>query len=277
VAHGRIHVHRGGPAAGSLVERRHGGGHSHGGGHFHCDGDRNRQRGFLGNSEYHPDDHQPGSGALFWQERSGVGLRAAQARLYCGERRLNLLDHLWTTNLNASNTTFLGGLTNWYQTGLTLDYAGTVDPNGCILTSLTVKPAVTIETVSLPNGTAGVAYSAPITVSWVSQYSVTVSALPAGLKFDGANVTGTPFAAGSFTVTVTAIDSVGASASKSLPLAVAINPGGFTIPDEGQGKITAIGAGYGYLMVGTKKLFWNASTSIMVNTPNGERHVIERS
>ena len=34
---------------------------------------------------------------------------------------LNLLDHLWTTNLNLSNTIFLGGLVNWYQTGLILE------------------------------------------------------------------------------------------------------------------------------------------------------------
>ena len=114
---------------------------------------------------------------------------------------------------------------NWYQTGLILDYAGTVDPNGCVLTSLTVKPAVTIETALLPDATAGLAYSAPIAVSWgVPPYAVTVSGLPAGMAFDGANVTGVPAAVGSFTVSVTAIDAVGASASKSLPLTVADQP-----------------------------------------------------
>ena len=268
---------------------------------------------------------------------------------------LNLLDHLWTTNLNASNTTFLGGLVNWYQTGLILDYAGTVDPNGCVLTSLTVKPAVTIETALLPDATAGLAYSAPIAVSWgVPPYAVTVSGLPAGMAFDGANVTGVPAAVGSFTVSVTAIDAVGASASKSLPLTVADQPitfaptlpngmvgsaysatlsasgfgpflygatglpaglalagntisgtpataGTFTvlltatdaahavstaqvsvtisprakysIPDEGKGRITAVGSNY--LMVGTKKLIWNSTTMIIVNTPNGVIHVID--
>jgi hypothetical protein len=135
---------------------------------------------------------------------------------------LNLLDHLWTTNLNPANTTFLGGLVNWYQTGLILSYSGTVDPAGCILTSLTVAPAVRIDTATLPDAVAGLAYSAPISVSWgVAPYAVTVSGLPAGLAFDGVNVTGAPGLVGAFSVSVTAIDAVGASASRSLTLVVA--------------------------------------------------------
>ncbi len=65
---------------------------------------------------------------------------------------LDLLDHLWTTNLNATNTRFLGALVNWHQTGLIVSYTGTADPSGCILDSLTVAPAVTIATTSLPAG-----------------------------------------------------------------------------------------------------------------------------
>lgn len=186
---------------------------------------------------------------------------------------LNLLDHLWTTNLNSTNTTFLGGLVNWYQTGLILDYEGTVDPAGCILTSLTVKPRVTLDTVALPDAVVGVPYSAPISVAWgVAPYAVTVAGLPAGLGFEGGNVTGLPTAAGTFTVTVTAIDSVGATASANLTLTVAPAPTSFTIRDEGKGKITAVGADY--LMVGAKKLIWNASTRITVNTPDGELHAV---
>ncbi len=188
---------------------------------------------------------------------------------------LNLLDHLWTTNLTAANTTFLGGLVNWYQTGLILDYAGTVDPNGCILTSLTVRPAVTIDTTALPNGTAGVAYSAPVSVSWgVPPYTITAAGVPAGLAFSGGNISGTPQAAGSFAVLITAVDSVGASVSKTLSLM--INPSAnYTIPDESKGKITAVGPAYQFLMVGARKLTWNTNTRIVVNTPDGERHVID--
>ena len=268
---------------------------------------------------------------------------------------LNLLDHLWTTNLNPTNTTFLGGLVNWYQTGLIVDYNGVADTAGCILTNLTVRPRVTISTNALPNGTAGVAYSAPITATWgVAPYNITVSGLPAGLSFNGANITGVPSVVGAFTLTATAVDAVAVSTSKSLSLTIVappisfapvlpngtvgvayaaalsatggygafsytaaglpaglalagnvisgtpttagafavtltatdgtgttltsvvtltINPANFTIRDEGQGTITARGADY--LMVGAKKLIWNASTKIIVNTPNGELHVID--
>ena len=272
-----------------------------------------------------------------------------------GNGGLNLLDHLWTTNLNPSNTTFLGGLVNWYQTGLILDYTGIVDPAGCILTQLTVKPKVTIDTTSLPNGTAGLGYSAPVSVAWgVAPYNITVAGLPADLMFDGANAIGTPMVVGSFVVSITAIDSVGVTAVKSLTLVVTdqaitfaptlpngtvgaaysaslsasgfgpftysatglsagltlvrntisgtpttagtymgtltatdavgvtaavsftltINsaPANFTVPDEAKGKITAVAADY--LMVGGKKLIWNANTKINVNTPNGVIHVV---
>jgi len=139
-----------------------------------------------------------------------------------------------------------------------------------------VKPAVTINSASLPGGTAGVAYLAPVTVLWgVAPYTVTVSGLPAGLTFNGSDIAGVPSAAGSFTVMVTAVDFVGATASKSLGLAIASptpSPS-YTISAERKGKITALGSDY--LMVGAKKLIWNVSTTIIVNTPGGERHVID--
>ena len=125
--------------------------------------------------------------------------------------------------------------------------------------------------------------------------------------FDGANAIGTPMVVGSFVVSITAIDSVGVTAVKSLTLVrntisgtpttagtymgtltatdavgvtaavsftLTINsaPANFTVPDEAKGKITAVAADY--LMVGGKKLIWNANTKINVNTPNGVIHVI---
>jgi hypothetical protein len=187
---------------------------------------------------------------------------------------LNLLDHLWTSNLNSSNTLFMGGLVNWYQTGLILDYTGTVDLSaGCILTNLTVKPAVTIDTASLPGGSTGVAYLAPVSVSWgVAPYTVTVSGLPAGLRYSASAISGTPSAAGMFTVTITAVDSVGATATKSLGLTIT-QSANYSIVDENKGKISSVGSGY--LMAGTKKLTWNSSTVITVNTPSGAKHVID--
>jgi len=272
---------------------------------------------------------------------------------------LNLLDHLWTTNLTATNTTFVGGLINWYQNGLILSWTGTVDPTGCILTQLTVAPAVTIATTSLAVGTIGVAYTAPVTVSWgVAPYSITLAGLPAGLTYSGGNISGTPGAVGTFTVTITAVDKTGASTTKALSLTVldqtigfapvlpagtvgtsyratlsatgygpfvfgatglpagltlngstisgtptaagsstvsltatdaalavatvsltlTINPASttpkYTIPDESQGKITAIAPDYSYLMVGRKKLIWSSTTHIQVNTNGVDLHTV---
>lgn len=187
---------------------------------------------------------------------------------------LNLLDHLWTSNLNASNTTFLGGLVNWYQTGLILDYAGTVDPNGCILTNLTVKPAVTISTTALADATVGTPYSAAVSVGFgVAPYTITLSGLPSGLGFSNGSITGTPTVAGAYSITITAVDAVGASTSRILTLTVVDAPASYTIADEGKGRITAVGSGY--LMVGSKKLIWNSTTLITVNKSTGDVHVID--
>lgn len=194
---------------------------------------------------------------------------------------LNLNDHLWTNNLNPTNTTFLGGLVNWFQTGLLVDYTGTVTPQGLLLTKLTVKPApsaLVVSSANLPNGTAGVPYSAPITVvGGLPPYTGSVSGLPAGLSYDGSNVTGTATASGVATLTITITDALGntASASPTLTIDPAPVTTNYSIRDEGKGKISAIGAGY--LLVGTKKIVWDANTVIIVNTAKGEKAVIDAS
>ena len=135
----------------------------------------------------------------------------------------NLLDHLWTNNLNTSNTTFNGGLVNWYSTGAIVNWTGTVDPSGCILDHLTVSPRVTISTTTLPVGGVGATYTTPVVVTWgVAPYTTSVIGLPAGLSFDGVNITGTPTVAGTFSVTVNTTDSLGVSAV-SAPLTLTVN------------------------------------------------------
>jgi len=189
----------------------------------------------------------------------------------------NLLDHLWTSNLNPNNTTSLDGLVNWFQTGLLVDYTGIVTPQGVILTQLTVKRAPAAPVVSgasLPDGTVGVAYSAPIAIlAGLAPFTSTVSGLPAGLSFDGINVTGTPTASGAAPLTITVTDALGRTASASPALTINPAPANYSIRDEGQGRISAIGADY--LIVGSKKLVWNSSTFINVNeAPNGSRTVL---
>ena len=193
---------------------------------------------------------------------------------------LNLLDHLWTTDLNAGNTVFEGGLVNWYQTGLLVDYTGIVIPDGVLLTSLTVKPApqpLVASVANLPAGTVGVAYGSPLVVSiagGVAPYQIAVGGLPAGLGYDGVTVAGTPTAAGTSALSVVVTDALGIAVS--VGTAITINPSPvstYTKSDEGKGTITAVGPGY--LMVRSKKLVWDGRTAITVNTPNGALHVID--
>jgi hypothetical protein len=169
---------------------------------------------------------------------------------------VNLLDHLWTTNLNATNTIFNGGLVNWYSTGAIVSWTGTADPTGCILNQLTVGPRVAITTSTLVNGVAGTAYTAPVTVTGgVGPYVTSVLGLPAGLSFNGVNIIGTPTAAGTFTVSVSSTDSLGVvAASAPLTLTVAapvITSFSATLPSATvgtayAGSVLAVG-GYGAL------------------------------
>lgn len=190
---------------------------------------------------------------------------------------LNLNDHLWTTNLNPTNTTFLGGLTNWFKTGLLVDYTGTVTGQGLLLTKLTVKPApaaLAISSATLPAATVGIPYTAAVTFTGgLAPFNGSVGGLPAGLQFDGVNIVGTPTASGVSTLTITITDSLGSTASASPTLTVNPAPAKYTIADQGKGKITAVGAGY--LLVGSKKLVWNSGTVIIVNTAKGTKSVID--
>jgi hypothetical protein len=195
---------------------------------------------------------------------------------------LNLADHLWTNNLNPTNTVFLDGLVNWYQTGLLVDYTGILTSQGVLLTSLTVKKAVaplTIAATALTNGVQGVAYTCPLSFNingGVGPFTAEIAGLPSGLSFDGVNVSGTPTVAGTFAPVATITDARGTTATAALSITIAQPPAppvtNYTIRDEATGKITAVGSNY--LMVGGKKLIWNAATIIKVNTKNGLLNVI---
>lgn len=272
---------------------------------------------------------------------------------------VNLQDHLWTSNLNAGNTSFQGGLVNWFQTGLIVDYAGVSDPSGCILSSLTVKPKLGVSTTTLPNAMLESNYSVPLTVTGgIAPYNTTIAGLPNGLGFDGSNIVGTPLTSGLFSLVVTSVDASGISATANLTLTVdakpivfapvlpngmvgsvysaaltatggvapftftALNlpaglvlsgnnitgtptvagaatvtltatdatgivasqsailvinsaPGNYTVSDSGQAKISSVGLDY--LTVGSKKLIWDATTKISVNTSTGVKTVIDNS
>ena len=74
-------------------------------------------------------------------------------------------------------------------------------------------PAMTLTPATLPNGTAGTAYSQALTISGgIAPYTTTLTGtLPAGMVFNAATLTfsGTPTQAGTFTFSVTVTDSTG--------------------------------------------------------------------
>lgn len=98
--------------------------------------------------------------------------------------------------------------------------------------SIIIKPAVplSITTASLPNGTAGVGYSAAITaIGGVYPYtwSITNDTLPKGLNLNSSTgaITGTPTASGTSTFTVEVTDAEAPPVSVAAQLSITINPG----------------------------------------------------
>ena len=90
--------------------------------------------------------------------------------------------------------------------------------------SVVINPQVAITTTSLGNWTAGLAgYNQTINVSGGtgSLLVVATNTLPAGLTLGSTGVlSGTPTTAGSYTIAVTAFDSLGAAASRSYTLVI---------------------------------------------------------
>jgi hypothetical protein len=81
-----------------------------------------------------------------------------------------------------------------------------------------------ITSTSLPVGTVGAAYSAPLTASGGQPpYTWTATGLPAGLSLAGNTITGTPTALANAPVTVRLTDAAGSRVSRSLTLAITRN------------------------------------------------------
>ncbi|MBI5100828.1 MAG: hypothetical protein HZB33_03165, partial [Nitrospirae bacterium] len=92
------------------------------------------------------------------------------------------------------------------------------------LTSTHICPAFTLSPATLPNGTAGAAYSQTVTASGGTgpyTYAVTAGALPGGLGLSsGGALTGTPPAIGVSNLTVTATDANACVGSRAYSLTV---------------------------------------------------------
>ncbi|MDD5276161.1 MAG: putative Ig domain-containing protein [Methylovulum sp.] len=138
----------------------------------------------------------------------------------------------------------------------------------------------------LPTGVEQAAYPATSVAATggygAFTYAVTGGALPAGLTLTGDTINGTPTTAGTYLFTLTATDSLGTAqqfnASITIDAAPVIVPptgGNYTVKNEGHGKISAVGSDY--LMVGNKKLIWNAATKFEQETHAGEISVLNPS
>ncbi len=89
--------------------------------------------------------------------------------------------------------------------------------------AITIDPAaLLITTSSLPTGAVGVAYAQSLAASGgTSPYTWSITgALPAGLTLSGANIAGTPTAAGTFPFTARVTDANNASASQDLSISI---------------------------------------------------------
>ncbi len=99
--------------------------------------------------------------------------------------------------------------------------------------TLTVNPApLALTTTSLPNGTVGVPYSAPIGITGgIAPYTCmfTAGTLPAGLALAGCTVSGTPTVAGTANLTVKATDSSGNTTAGPESITIAAAPAALTI------------------------------------------------
>ncbi len=171
------------------------------------------------------------------------------------------------TNALAAQTTFVAPLTpaGGILAGMLASYTGTIAPNGfCAASSMTIAPGLSINTVTLPVGRVGLAYSAT-TVSatgGVAPYTITVSGLPSGMAFNGIAISGTPVLGvdGVKVLAISAKDSNGVTSMASVNLTInpppAIVVGAVNLP---AGVVGAVYSGIASASGGTGTLSWSAT------------------
>jgi len=128
----------------------------------------------------------------------------------------------WTSsNTSVASVDVNSGLARAVSPGITTVTASAQDGSTQVsgTATLTVSGALGVQTSSLPQGTAGVAYHATLqAVGGVPPYSwsVTAGSLPAGLTLTSSGqITGTPTSVGTSNFTVQVQDSNGATAAVS--------------------------------------------------------------
>jgi hypothetical protein len=140
---------------------------------------------------------------------------------------------LTQTSSTTANYAAPGTVTT--QTVVTITAISVDFPKQSAKLTINIEPPPMITTTSLPTATLNQAYTGPVTatggippLSW----KIASGTLPAGLSLaastsDTVNITGTPTAGGSSTITITVTDSTGAS-NTSGPLTIVVSSLAFT-------------------------------------------------
>jgi uncharacterized protein (TIGR03437 family) len=129
--------------------------------------------------------------------------------------------------------------------------------------SITILPSLSITTSALPNGTAGMTYG-PATMAAAGgsgKYAWSVSGAPPGLSMSAAGVlSGTPTAAGPFSVTATVTDTTtNFTASQTYAVAIAFAPLTLGGPANAGGFAPGMGISAAYTATGGKSPYaWSA-------------------
>ncbi|TAK33725.1 MAG: hypothetical protein EPO21_12010 [Chloroflexota bacterium] len=135
--------------------------------------------------------------------------------------------------------------------------------------SLTVSPALTVTTTSLPNGQVGRAYSQTLAASGgttpYTSWSLSAGALPAGLTLNASTgaISGTPLIGGTSNFTVMVTDSVGGTATRALSITVAAGPLTITTTSLPNGQV---GVAYSQTLAaagGTPPYTWSLSGGVL--------------
>ncbi len=144
---------------------------------------------------------------------------------------------------------------------ITATYSGTSRTTTLTVTS---SPSPVITTSALAVGTVGVAYSQTLAATGgMTPYSWSATGVPSGLSLSTAGVlSGTPTAAGTFTVAITVTDAAARTASTSLSLTVGTTPPPTSLAID----VTAYGDGdgSGTAAITTSTLTTTAANELLV-------------
>jgi len=132
-------------------------------------------------------------------------------------------------SLNASTGAITGTPTTAGTSNFTAKVTDNVAATATKALSIVINAVVTVTTASLPADTVGIAYNQTLAATGgtgARTWSLSSGSLPVGLSLNGSTgaITGTPTTAGTSSFTAKATDTVGASGTKALSIAINAAP-----------------------------------------------------